>query len=39
MEPFNTLESLVVPGHHANVDTNALIPKQFMKSDPAHRLR
>lgn len=32
MEPFNTLASLVVPLDRANVDTDALIPKQFMKS-------
>jgi 3-isopropylmalate/(R)-2-methylmalate dehydratase small subunit len=32
MEPFATLESLVLPLDRANVDTDALIPKQFMKS-------
>ncbi|MGV0960088.1 MAG: 3-isopropylmalate dehydratase small subunit [Limnohabitans sp.] len=32
MRPFNTLQSLVVPVDRANVDTDALIPKQFMKS-------
>jgi len=32
MRPFNTLQSLVVPIDRANVDTDALIPKQFMKS-------
>ncbi len=32
MRPFITLESLVVPIDRANVDTDALIPKQFMKS-------
>ncbi len=32
MKPFNRLQSLVVPVDRANVDTDALIPKQFMKS-------
>lgn len=32
MRPFNTVQSLVVPVDRANVDTDALIPKQFMKS-------
>ena len=32
MRHFNTLQSLVVPVDRANVDTDALIPKQFMKS-------
>ena len=32
MKPFKTLQSLVVPVDRANVDTDALIPKQFMKS-------
>lgn len=32
MESFNSLASLVVPLDRANVDTDALIPKQFMKS-------
>ena len=32
MQPFDTLESLVVPLDRANVDTDAIIPKQFMKS-------
>ena len=32
MEAFTTLESLVVPIDRPNVDTDALIPKQFMKS-------
>ena len=32
MRHFNTLQSLVVPIDRANVDTDALIPKQFMKS-------
>ena len=32
MESFRSLQSLVVPIARANVDTDALIPKQFMKS-------
>ena len=32
MEAFMTLQSLVVPLDRANVDTDAIIPKQFMKS-------
>lgn len=32
MKPFTTLESLVVPLDRTNVDTDAIIPKQFMKS-------
>ena len=32
MRPFIQLQSLVVPVDRANVDTDALIPKQFMKS-------
>jgi 3-isopropylmalate/(R)-2-methylmalate dehydratase small subunit len=32
MNPFIRLQSLVVPIDRANVDTDALIPKQFMKS-------
>jgi 3-isopropylmalate/(R)-2-methylmalate dehydratase small subunit len=32
IEPFTTLRSLVVPIDRANVDTDAIIPKQFMKS-------
>ena len=32
MDSFATLESLVVPVARANVDTDAIIPKQFMKS-------
>jgi 3-isopropylmalate/(R)-2-methylmalate dehydratase small subunit len=32
MKPFTHLQSLVVPVDRANVDTDALIPKQFMKS-------
>ena len=32
MDAFRTLRSLVVPLDRANVDTDAIIPKQFMKS-------
>lgn len=32
MEAFQSLHSLVVPVDRANVDTDALIPKQFLKS-------
>ena len=32
MEAFTTLQSRVVPLDRANVDTDAIIPKQFMKS-------
>jgi 3-isopropylmalate/(R)-2-methylmalate dehydratase small subunit len=32
MQAFESLESLVVPLDRANVDTDAIIPKQFMKS-------
>lgn len=32
MLPFRTLEALAVPIDRPNVDTDALIPKQFMKS-------
>lgn len=32
MQPFTRLEALVVPLDRANVDTDAIIPKQFMKS-------
>jgi 3-isopropylmalate/(R)-2-methylmalate dehydratase small subunit len=32
MEPFTFLDGLVVPIDRANVDTDAIIPKQFMKS-------
>jgi len=31
-EPFTSLDGLVVPLDRANVDTDAIIPKQFMKS-------
>ncbi len=32
MEPFNTLTAVVAPLDRANVDTDAIIPKQFLKS-------
>lgn len=32
MKPFTTLHGLVVPLDRANVDTDAIIPKQFLKS-------
>ena len=32
MDAFTTLDALVVPIDRANVDTDAIIPKQFMKS-------
>ena len=32
MEPFSVLDGLVAPLDRANVDTDAIIPKQFLKS-------
>ncbi|PIV87443.1 MAG: 3-isopropylmalate dehydratase small subunit, partial [Hydrogenophilales bacterium CG17_big_fil_post_rev_8_21_14_2_50_63_12] len=32
MNPFNLLHGLVAPLDRANVDTDAIIPKQFLKS-------
>ncbi len=32
MEKFNTITAIVVPLDRANVDTDAIIPKQFLKS-------
>ncbi len=32
MEAFTTVDGLVVPLDRANVDTDAIIPKQFLKS-------
>jgi len=32
MKPFNILDGIVVPLDRANVDTDAIIPKQFLKS-------
>ena len=32
MKAFDLLSALVVPIDRANIDTDALIPKQFMKS-------
>ena len=31
MKPFTTLQGLVAPLDRANVDTDAIIPKQFLK--------
>ena len=32
MEKFKTLKAMVAPMDRANVDTDAIIPKQFLKS-------
>ena len=32
MKPFQKLDGLVAPMDRANVDTDAIIPKQFLKS-------
>jgi hypothetical protein len=32
MQKFNTLTSIAVPLDRANIDTDAIIPKQFLKS-------
>ncbi|MHB8734427.1 MAG: 3-isopropylmalate dehydratase small subunit [Terriglobales bacterium] len=32
MKPFTTLDGLVVPVDRANIDTDQIIPKQFLKS-------
>ena len=32
MKPFNTHKGIVIPLDRANVDTDAIIPKQFLKS-------
>ena len=32
MEPFTRMKGLVAPLDRANVDTDAIIPKQFLKS-------
>ena len=32
MEPFTTLDAVVAPLDRANVDTDAIIPKQFLKA-------
>ena len=29
MQPFRVVNSVVTPLHHANVDTDQIIPKQF----------
>ena len=31
MQPFRVVNSVVTPLHHANVDTDQIIPKQFLK--------
>jgi 3-isopropylmalate/(R)-2-methylmalate dehydratase small subunit len=31
MQPFRVVSSVVTPLHHANVDTDQIIPKQFLK--------
>jgi 3-isopropylmalate/(R)-2-methylmalate dehydratase small subunit len=32
MQKFNTLTSITAPLDRANIDTDAIIPKQFLKS-------
>ncbi len=32
MEPFQTLDAVAAPIDRANIDTDAIIPKQFLKS-------
>ena len=32
MKPFDTFEGITVPFDRANIDTDAIIPKQFLKS-------
>ena len=32
MKPFDTFEGIAVPFDRANIDTDAIIPKQFLKS-------
>ncbi len=32
MEKFTTVDAIVAPMDRANVDTDAIIPKQFLKS-------
>ncbi len=39
MQPFRILTGLVAPLDRANVDTDAIIPKQFLKSINRTRLR
>jgi 3-isopropylmalate/(R)-2-methylmalate dehydratase small subunit len=39
MDPFTKHTGIVATLDRANVDTDAIIPKQFLKSITAHRLR
>jgi 3-isopropylmalate/(R)-2-methylmalate dehydratase small subunit len=39
MEPFRLVTELVAPLDRANVDTDAIIPKQFLKSIKRSGLR
>ena len=39
MRAFTLLDGLVVPLDRANVDTDAIIPKQFLKIHQAQRFR
>ena len=39
MEKFIRLEGLVAPLDRANVDTDAIIPKQLLEVDQAHWFR
>ncbi len=39
MQPFRTHKGKVVPLDRANIDTDQIIPKQFLKTNRAHRLR
>ena len=32
MKPFDTFDGITVPFDRANIDTDAIIPKQFLKS-------
>ena len=32
MKPFDTFQGITVPLDRANIDTDAIIPKQFLKS-------
>ncbi len=38
MDPFKNFTGVVAPLDRANVDTDAIIPKQFLKSHRAHRI-
>ena len=39
MQKFAKLTGLVMPLDRGNVDTDAIIPKQYLKSITSHRLR